>query len=547
MNTLLALTVFLAAPQELDEAQRRELEALVTAHAAPKAPGGILGVLWSGEPCFVRPFGLADVERGVAVDEHTVFYLASVAKTFTAECVLAAQEEHKLALEDALGKHVPALPADFARVTLAQLLRHTSGIPDLYDLAIGLDLGPECLASNAAALGVLTRLGQLDFEPDARCVYSNSGYLFLAEAVRRATGQSFPAYARQHLFEPLGMASTRFTDEPELAGLPLARSYHEDEGRWTPLEIPTRLVGPGGLWSSLADLVRHERATLQGDSVARRAHARFLDSHAKAAGRHPVLGGYDLGRMASTELGLACVRSAGEAFGFQSEILRFPDFELTVIVLANADRGTDELCEQAAEVLLRDEVRPVPASSRAPSPDLARFGRFWREEGTGLPWILDLRPDSARVIALGDWRAELEPAGPSRLLGKDTPFSIELAFAPEKGPAERLTVTLDGRELAHCLPHVPSAQEDLADLAGTYEHRATGATLEFRTVEGGLELVQRRPLGPTYRLSPFRALGGDWFLCNDGATLQFERDSAGKVLGARYDVNRARGLALTRR
>jgi CubicO group peptidase (beta-lactamase class C family) len=546
----LAFCLLLApALQELDDAQRRALETLVAPHADADAPGGILAVLWEGVPCFVRPFGLANVERRVPVDSGTVFYLASAAKAITAECVLTAAAEGELMLEDALGKHVPLVPPAFAPVPLAELLRHTGGIPDIYDLAIGLDLGRECLASNEAALAVLARLPQLDFEPGARCVYSNSGYLYLAEAVRHATGQPFAAFARARIFAPLGMDSTRFTGEPELEPLPRAQSYHEQDGRWVPFELVTHLVGPGGLWTSLDDLVRHERSAAAAAAPAGRAAARFAVTQASSAGQHPLLGRYDLGRMASEELGLASVRTAGEAFGFQAELLRLPDFGLTVIVLANADRGTDGLCEAVAELLLHDEVQAARAAARSTpaSIDLALLGRFWREEATGLPWMLDLQPGAARVIALGDWRIELEPAAGGRLVGQRTRVPVELRFEPPDGPAEHMLVLCAGRELARCAPHSPSEQSDLAELAGTYELPTLGVTLEFRAVERGLELVQRRPLAPAYLLPPFLALGGDFLLCDAGAALQFRRGADGKVTGARLDVNRARGLELVRR
>ena len=114
------------------------------------APGGLLGVLQRGEPCFVHAFGLADLAERRPVARETVFYLASAAKPFTAASVLHAADEGKLALDDAVTKHLPALGPGFAAIRLRQLLDQRSGLPDVYDLAIGLDLGPGVLASNAA-------------------------------------------------------------------------------------------------------------------------------------------------------------------------------------------------------------------------------------------------------------------------------------------------------------------------------------------------------------------------------------------------------------
>ncbi len=552
-----ALMLVLAPAQEPDQALAAELEALVAEAREPGAPGGILGLLRRGEPFFVRPFGLADVEANRAVAPDTLFYLASVAKNFTAACVLDAAESGTLALDASVRKYVPSLPARLDGVTLRQLLHHRSELADLYDLTIGLDLGAAPLASNAAAVELCARAIGLDFTPGTRCAYSNTGYVLLAEALRGATGKTLPVYARERLFAPLGMRA-RYLGEPELAALPRLLNYARTDDGWRASEIPIGLVGPGGLWASFEDLARWERAAFEGGWGSQKVRDALVTPPVLGAGQapHPAFGAYAGGALVGEERGLALVRLAGGAFGYGAEILRYPEQELSVIALWSEDLGLDDLAERAAAIALREELRaaepePAPAGVDPARLDLARFGRFWREEESGVVWILQLARERMGVVSLGDWRAELVALAPDRLAGRRTRAPLELLFEPPEGPAERMRVRSGGVEVAVCRPHPfpPSSAPALEDYAGEYEFAPLAARLTLRPDSGGLRLVATRALlpGPPFELPPFQFLGVDLFVCDAGAQLQFHRDAQGRVIGARLDVNRARDLALVRR
>ncbi|MSR61598.1 MAG: class A beta-lactamase-related serine hydrolase [Planctomycetes bacterium] len=547
------------AVEPLDEASAGELRAALAQATQPAAPGGILAVLRRGEPCFVQPFGLAELERHEPITRTTIFYLASVAKQFTAACVLHAAAAGKLALDEPITKRVSGLPASYGAVRIVNLVEHRGGVPDIYDLAIGLDLGRAALASNASALALLRKLPQLDFTPGTRFRYSNSGYVLLAEALGVATQSSLAAYARANLFAPLGMKSAHFNGDAELAKLPRARSYHRAGDAWEALEITTGLIGPGGMWASLDDLARWERAAFEGGFGDAALRARLVQPPVLGplAWLHPTLGAYGAGVMLNTDRGLPVVRSAGEAFGFQAEILRYPEQELSIVVFANADLELDNLAEDTAGVVLREEfraareasARDASSSARATPADLARFGRFWREEDSGVLWVLSLKPERMLVTSLGDWKFELAYAGPARLVSRDTRAPAEFVFEPASGPATRMLVRSGGVEVARCRPHPfpPAQRAELDELAGEYTLTALGVTIRLQAVQGGLQLAQPHALGPNYVLPPFQALGEDFFACDAGACLQFHRDAAGELTGLRMDVNRASALELVRR
>ncbi len=547
-----------ADAQDGEEALVVELRVLVASATQPGAPGGILGLLRRGEPFFVQPFGLADLAEQRSVASDTAFYLASVAKNVTAACVLDAAEAGKLDLDAPVRQFVSSLPERLGSVTPRHLLHHRSGLDDVYDLVIGLDLGRGPLASNAVAVELCARAVELDFTPGARFCYSNTNYVLLAEALRCSTGSTLPSYAREKIFEPLGMTHARDREEPELARLPRARSYAREGNGWHPLEIMTGLVGPGGLWASFDDLSRWERAAFDGGYSTTSVRDRLVTPPELGPEQslHPSFGPYGGGAMVGVDHGLPLVRLAGSAFGYGAEILRYPDQELSVIALWNADLDLDDLAEHAAAIALREELRtapsvPEPRSVDPKSIDLARLGRFWREEDSGVLWVLSLRPERMVVASLSDWKLELLPLGPNRLVGRSARTPVELAFEPIEGPAERMLVHAGSALVATCRPHPfpPDSAPVLADYAGDYQSVTLGSKLTLRAEPSGLRIVAERPLqpGPPFELPVFQFLGDDFFACDAGAQLQFRRGASGNITGLRLDTNRALGLVLQRR
>jgi hypothetical protein len=139
--------------------------------------------------------------------------------------------------------------------------------------------------------------------------------------------------------------------------------------------------------------------------------------------------------------------------------------------------------------------------------------------------------------------------GPDRAVSRGARAAVLVRFEPAGAPATRMVVSVEGRELVACRPHVlePTDPAQLEECAGEYELPALGASITLRAVPRGLELVQQRPLTPEFVLPPFQPLGGDLFACDAGAQLEFLRDEAGAVVGVRMDTNRARGLVLEKR
>jgi CubicO group peptidase (beta-lactamase class C family) len=190
-----------------------------------KIPGVAVLVMKDGAVERARGYGLANLEQRVAVTDETIFQSGSVGKMFAAAGTLLLAADGMLALDDRLIRHLPDGPASWHRITIRQLLTHTSGLKDH---------GPEEIDfrkeyDEAELLAVVREL-PLEFEPGTQWSYSNSGYLVLGLLTSKLAGEHWREFQAKRLFAPLGMATTRVISERDLVPH-RAAGYEHDERR----------------------------------------------------------------------------------------------------------------------------------------------------------------------------------------------------------------------------------------------------------------------------------------------------------------------------
>jgi CubicO group peptidase (beta-lactamase class C family)/fucose 4-O-acetylase-like acetyltransferase len=242
------------------------------------------GEAWTGAS------GLQDSEA--PFEPYAPYSIASVTKTFTAALILRLSERHLLNLNDKVSKYVPAFP-EGKRITVRQLLQHTSGI------ASGEDLPYLALAQSAFA--------GLQFEPGKGYLYSRTNYYLLGLIIERIMEKPFAQVLREELIEPLGLALT-FMDE-DILPLPYSTHPYEVENVgyegviWTSGGLHRELAQPrfeyrgilwsaGGLWSNTSDLTRWALALWDGDCVLSRASRQQMTTFLGAEFDYTGLGVY---------------------------------------------------------------------------------------------------------------------------------------------------------------------------------------------------------------------------------------------------------------
>jgi CubicO group peptidase (beta-lactamase class C family) len=202
------------APQKVDQ--------IFSVYDKAGSPGCSLGVIRDGDFVYRKAYGSANLELGVPLSPQSVFYMGSVSKQFTAAALVLAAEQGFLLLDDDVRKYVPEL-ADYGHVvTLRQMLHHTSGFRDFFDL---IDLSGRDVSdfnSPGEILKIVARQRGLNNIPGDEWLYSNTNYFLLGVVVKSATKKSLAEFATQNIFSASSASDSKAlctTDQPLCADL----------------------------------------------------------------------------------------------------------------------------------------------------------------------------------------------------------------------------------------------------------------------------------------------------------------------------------------
>jgi D-alanyl-D-alanine carboxypeptidase len=254
---------FQAAPRLSEQDAVAVLKADLQKRTGEDGFAGAVAVAKGRKLVFSGAYGMADRERQVPNRVDTRFRIGSMNKMFTATAVLQLAQAGKLKLTDPLGKYLTDYPnKDIAsKVTVHQLLTHTGGTGDIF--------GPE-FEKNRLTLRALSDYVALygkrapEFEPGARFVYSNYGFILLGVLVEKVSGQSYYDYVREHVFKPAGM--TRTDSLPEATQVEgRFKGYMRRDGKWATNTdtLPVRGTSAGGGYSTVTDLVAFANALME--------------------------------------------------------------------------------------------------------------------------------------------------------------------------------------------------------------------------------------------------------------------------------------------
>jgi CubicO group peptidase (beta-lactamase class C family) len=224
---------------------------MLSVRLTPDKPGCSAAAAVDGKVVWTGARGITDIATGTPISAGTVFDIASVSKQFTATAVLLLAGEGRLSIEDTLAERLPGMPAWAGQVTIAQLMHHTSGIPDYIPLLVMRGYPVEKRATQADGMRTVVGVPRLGFRPGTRFEYSNSNYMLLAAVVHRVSGTPLPQFLERRVFDPLGL-SMAMAPVAKIEGK--AKSYGGLDLRIA--DSPWEVIGDGGVQSTPSDLVR---------------------------------------------------------------------------------------------------------------------------------------------------------------------------------------------------------------------------------------------------------------------------------------------------
>ena len=380
------------------------------------SPGCALGVYRGGQIIYEKGYGLANIEEGVAISAKSVFDIGSTSKQFTASSILLLEKEGKLSVEDDAHKYIPELPDYGKKITILNLLNHTSGLRDyltLFDIA---GVSVDSVTTDEDAMALITRQRGLNFAPGSEYLYSNTGFFLLSVIVQRVSGKTLREFAADNIFSPLQMSHTQYRDDHRALVPERAMAYDENEKKdgFTLNVSYFEQTGDGAVHTSVEDLLKWDENFYSGQ-VGGKIFLAELQETAKLNDGKRL--NYAKGLVVSDYRGLRTVSHGGSWGGYRAQLLRFPDQHFSVATLCNlGSADPSRRASQVADVYLNSVMKPKTVKSAEEDDErkkeaatisltkdqlAAYVGDYWSEE-MGVSYRLAVRDGALKVVDVQD-------------------------------------------------------------------------------------------------------------------------------------------------
>ena len=317
-------------------------------------PGAAAGVWADGREVYAC-HGVTSVDNPLPVDQHTLYLLGSVTKTYTATALMRLVAEGRIELDAPVRRYVPELRLSdeqaAAQVTVLNLLNHTAGLD--WALIVDTGEGDDALATYVAKIAELDVIAP----PGVRASYSQAGYNLAGRIIEKVTGRTYEEAVASLVFEPLGLTHSFFARDDIMTRRFVVGHNPGEDGTLSIARLWRRSRGDnpgGGIASSVSDQLRWARFHL-GDGRAE-GGVRVLPAEVLDRMKQPTveLRGSNLGDalgicwfLRDVE-GLRTIGHAGSANGQFAELLAVPERNFAVVSLSNA--GPDGLSFNQAVV-----------------------------------------------------------------------------------------------------------------------------------------------------------------------------------------------------
>jgi CubicO group peptidase (beta-lactamase class C family) len=362
---------------------------------------GVVLVAKGGAPLFAEGFGLADRERGLRWTPATVSCTGSITKQFTSAAILKFEEDKKLNVTDPITLYFKDVPADKAKITLHQLLSHSSGLDDPQGID---DYDPVPLADYVRQV-----LAQpLLFAPGTGYTYANANFSLLGAIIEKLSGMSYEAFVRERLFLPSGMYETGYI-LPQWGDGRMAQGYQAGKLWGTVLGHPMAADGPhwalranGGIHSTAYDMLRWAQALLGGRVLSPESMKKLWAPHVSEGGNTFYGYGWSIAKAPD---GTKIITHNGGNGIFFADFAIVPDAGLVVFLMTNViaeSRVANSLLGQVGMRFLGGQPYPsIPEIVDLDETALAALAGTYRLPGDGGGYSLTMDGKALFIEAEG--------------------------------------------------------------------------------------------------------------------------------------------------
>lgn len=399
--SLLALSLVLNPSLFADDISQdltKKLDDLIASQATPTGPGVAVIICRNGNVIYARHHGMANLELDIPISADTVFDTGSISKQFVGYAIAKLADAGLLSLGDDVRKHLPDFPDLGHTITINDLLRHTSGIPDYFELLGLTGRGPDDAATNTDIMQLIYRLQNLNFQPGSASTYSNTGYVVAVDVIEKVTGKPFVDWAAENIFAPLGMKHSLFKATTDVLIKNCADSYAGNaKTGFSKIVNKHTVVGPGGLHTTAKDFslwIAH----LDKLNTSNSEIFKTLVTSARTSDGEDI--GYGLGLNIDKYRGLDRYRHGGGSAGFRSNFAYFSGRRFGVFVVGNSISFNDSaLLDDIVDICLQDDLAPRADGPQQPQVKPADIDPTAFDKYAG-----DYKLAGNKFITLGRWR-----------------------------------------------------------------------------------------------------------------------------------------------
>lgn len=536
---------------------QNKIEQIFAQYTQPGSPGCVLAVIKAGNIIFQSAYGLANLEIEAPLTSKSIFNIGSISKQFTAFTIALLAADGKLSLDDDLRLHLPEMHDFDETITLRHLIHHTSGVRDSFPALLALAEWRDSDATTTQDVFKLLKAQRsLNFSPGSAFEYSNSNYVLLAKICEQVSGQSFSEFCRERIFDPLDMQNTYINASYYnlIPGRTLGY-YDNGQGGWINAPLTDSVIGPTNIYTTVLDLAKWDKNLTIGA-----VGGEFVCGQMHQSGK--LNNGVELDYAFGLEIGPAhqhhgwqMVEHGGSQGGYASWMMRFPEAELSVVLLCNhfmweardyalrvADIFLDEHPSQrthVADPLFMSDPVELSATQLA-----GYVGIYFDAEH------IALRNITLAEIKLQFEGLELIPLEENLFCFKVEPQThIHITPAANHRPAEMKTITSSGEYRYVRVDAVSLTPDDLAAYVGRYY--SPELDIYWKIVLDGNQLtVQRRKYSNSQLATLFEdTFRDDWTPLMGYPTsyvLQFRRNNAREITGLSVSGNGVRHLDFER-
>jgi CubicO group peptidase (beta-lactamase class C family) len=333
------------------------------------SPGAAVGIFKDGRIIYARGYGIANLEYSLPWTPQTPSRTGSISKQFVGMCIAILAEQGKLSLDDNIQKYFPDWPEYDGPITIKNLLYHTSGIREYLTLVelMGKPEGSGYVYTPKELVKTLARQKELNFKPGEMYSYSNSGYFLLSEIVSQVSREKTSAFAKKYLFDPLGMKSSHFHDDPNKIVKNRAYGYSPKKGGGFRIDIVRlKVIGDLGVFTTMEDFLKWDQ-NFYKNKLGKGTQELIKTMLTKGKLNNGQELTYGFGLRVDNYRGLKTISHGGSAVGYQAQYMQFPGQKFSIAILSNLSNfPTGRVSRQIADLYLADLFKepPLPRQRR---------------------------------------------------------------------------------------------------------------------------------------------------------------------------------------